>query len=1245
MSSVRIVFYVTILGFPLNSFSRSWAADTFTFVISDLLGNDGNWQTAFEEAGERWNDAATRFRIVTEDGTGNGYCTSSGNNSVRFSSMICGEAFGESTLAVASSWFVGDEITKVDITFNNSKSFSIYDGDRTGAANDFRRVAVHELGHAMGLPHSDDVDAVMFATSSNTFLPTLDDVNALRAVYGSTTHDLQLASDGPGLIRVRPLQDGTGVVVDNVFKTRSYGDSLDCVQPNCLLQIQDGLRLSVAAEPIVGSEFVRWEGTTVTGSSVTLAPLFGGRSLTAFFSSSGSTNADSDGDGVVDSEDRFPSDPDESQDTDGDGVGNNADTDDDGDGISDENELRFGLSPLDPSDAQADLDGDGVSNLDEVNRGTDPRQADAITRRGIVEFKYAWFETAESESFARVSVHRILGSEGGVSVSYSTRDSGSATAGPDYSATAGELSWADGELGIKTFDVAIQPDLVPEPEHDIGLRLFGATNGVDLGLHESVLVVRNDDLQGDGSPLNGILSTNRLGAVNERGGSFLFELGRFRGSDGQVSITLAVESDTAQAGSDFVSINETVVWADGELGWKSVEIPILDDGLAEGVESFLVRLSGTGGIYVREGFTSEVQIFDDEDASTQSYRFPRPFLYALESTSAFSASIIRAVPGVNEPLSLAAFSDTGGTEDFVQELLEVNWSGTELSNQISISIIDDNIDETRNGNSLETLIVAAATDSSFGNVVALALFGLLDREDTDINLDTDRDGATDIFDIDDDNDGARDWLDDLPLDGSEIADSDRDGIGNRADADDDNDGVPDVSDAFPTNSAEFLDTDGDGTGNNADDDDDGDGVADTSDAFPLDRSETTDSDGDGVGDNSDTNAAIRLDPSKTIQLSVAGASLISASGNVLTVPLTATAVSLNVTVVSPSSAGFITVYPCGVTRPLASNVNYVAGQVVPNGVVAPIGSNGKVCFYSSQSTDIIVDVAGWFAGESFTGATPQRLVDTRDGTGAPIAKLTSDSRLSIQITDLSVTTAAGASTTIPSSISAAGLNITVVNPAASGFITVYPCDVARPNASNVNFVSGQVIANGVVAPVSSSGKVCLYSSVPSDIIVDLAGWFGDSSFIGATPSRLVDTRDGTGGRTVALTSSDELNVPVRGLSLSASGIAQTVPAGATAAALNVTVVTPGTSGFVTVYPCGVSRPLASNLNYIAGDVVANNVIAPIGADGSVCLYTSATSDIIVDIAGWFSGDASNGFVGSTPKRFVDTRDGTGPAPQ
>ena len=114
--------------------------------------------------------------------------------------------------------------------------------------------------------------------------------------------------------------------------------------------------------------------------------------------------------------------------------------------------------------------------------------------------------------------------------------------------------------------------------------------------------------------------------------------------------------------------------------------------------------------------------------------------------------------------------------------------------------------------------------------------------------------------------------------------------------------------------------------------------------------------------------------------------------------------------------------------------------------------------------------------------------------------------------------------------------------------------------------------------------------------------------------------------------------------MSVLGASQQVPDDATAVALNVTAVTPDGSGFITVYPCGVTRPLASSLNYIAGDIVANNVMAPIGDDGAVCLYTSSPSDVLVDISGWFQGVTNNEFVGTTPKRLVDTRDSTGPAP-
>jgi len=390
--------------------------------------------------------------------------------------------------------------------------------------------------------------------------------------------------------------------------------------------------------------------------------------------------------------------------------------------------------------------------------------------------------------------------------------------------------------------------------------------------------------------------------------------------------------------------------------------------------------------------------------------------------------------------------------------------------------------------------------------------------------------------------------------------------------------------------------------------------------------------------------AIKLDSSLITELPVFGMDVVAPDGSAMVVPSNATAVALNVTAVTPSSSGFITVWPCGVARPATSNVNYTANGIVPNGVIAPIGSGGKVCFYSMSETDLIVDVAGWFAGDAFVGITPSRLADTRTGTGVTLGRVGPDAPLVIQVSELNVSLPSGTAITVPANITTAALNVTIVNPISAGFVTVYPCDRDRPLASNVNYAADQVVANGVIAPVSESGTVCVYSPVLTDVVVDLAGWLAGSAFTGSIPTRLVDTRDGTGGLEGKLTPANELSVSVRGVSLSVLGASQQVPDDATAVALNVTAVTPDGSGFITVYPCGVTRPLASSLNYIAGDIVANNVMAPIGDDGAVCLYTSSPSDVLVDISGWFQGVTNNEFVGTTPKRLVDTRDSTGPTP-
>ncbi|MEJ6703072.1 MAG: hypothetical protein QNL15_02665, partial [Pseudomonadales bacterium] len=273
--------------------------------------------------------------------------------------------------------------------------------------------------------------------------------------------------------------------------------------------------------------------------------------------------------------------------------------------------------------------------------------------------------------------------------------------------------------------------------------------------------------------------------------------------------------------------------------------------------------------------------------------------------------------------------------------------------------------------------------------------------------------------------------------------------------------------------------------------------------------------------------ALKLDSSLITELAVFGMDVVAPDGSAMVVPSNATAVALNVTAVTPSSSGFITVWPCGVVRPATSNVNYTANGIVPNGVIAPIGSGGKVCFFSMSETDLIVDVAGWFAGDAFVGITPSRLADTRTGTGGTLGRIGPDAPLVIQVSELNVSLPSGTAITVPSNITTAALNVTIVNPISAGFVTVYPCDRDRPLASNVNYAVDQVVANGVIAPVSESGTVCVYSPVLTDVVVDLAGWLAGSAFTGSIPTRLVDTRDGTGALEGKLAPANELSVPVR----------------------------------------------------------------------------------------------------------------------
>jgi hypothetical protein len=203
----------------------------------------------------------------------------------------------------------------------------------------------------------------------------------------------------------------------------------------------------------------------------------------------------------------------------------------------------------------------------------------------------------------------------------------------------------------------------------------------------------------------------------------------------------------------------------------------------------------------------------------------------------------------------------------------------------------------------------------------------------------------------------------------------------------------------------------------------------------------------------------------------------------------ASSVSVNVTIANPTAAGFVTLFRGGGARPTSSNLNFVPGEVTSNLVMVPVGVDGKISIYNSNgSTDVIVDVLGWFpsAGD-FRPLTPARAMDTRDAPTIDGKFRNTGSFGPGESRSLIVGGRGGVPT---SGVSAVALNVTAVNPTASGFLTVFPTGSARPTASNLNFVSAEVVPNMVISPVDSLGRVQLFNfGGRTDIVVDVLGWF------------------------------------------------------------------------------------------------------------------------------------------------------------
>lgn len=366
-----------------------------------------------------------------------------------------------------------------------------------------------------------------------------------------------------------------------------------------------------------------------------------------------------------------------------------------------------------------------------------------------------------------------------------------------------------------------------------------------------------------------------------------------------------------------------------------------------------------------------------------------------------------------------------------------------------------------------------------------------------------------------------------------------------------------------------------------------------------------------------------------------------------------TAVALNVTLAGPKIAsGYLSVYPASMPAgaDTVSNINWdSAGAAIPNLVMVAVSSQGEVTIHngSSGTVDVTVDLEGYYSTSAtgptlYNPVTPVRLADSRCS-ATPRPSLCAGEHLPSANAGL-VPLASGGSEnvavegtpSVPSGATAAILNVTVTRATSSGYLTVWPSGKARATVSNLNWVAGKAVANRVIVPLGSGGKISVFNGAGSgtvDFIVDLSGYFSSTGlkFSAVNPIRICDTRDpGKVGYTTECSPKAGSNAPLQSgqtLLVQVGGVDGIPSTGVQAVVGNVTAAgSTAAGGFLSVLPGGTSvsganPPSISDVNWGAKEeAVANLTVVKAGAGTSIEVFNSAgATNVIVDVMGWYTG--------------------------
>src|SRR5579863_4044356 len=322
------------------------------------------------------------------------------------------------------------------------------------------------------------------------------------------------------------------------------------------------------------------------------------------------------------------------------------------------------------------------------------------------------------------------------------------------------------------------------------------------------------------------------------------------------------------------------------------------------------------------------------------------------------------------------------------------------------------------------------------------------------------------------------------------------------------------------------------------------------------------------------------------------------------IPSSAAAYSLNVAVVPQGPLGYLTLWPTGQPRPGVATLNS-DGRVKSNAAIVAAGANGAVSAFATDTTDLVLDINGYFVSATDTSAlqfyplTPCRVAYTRNANallGGPFMPGGQGRAFPIL----------SSSCGVPSGAQAYSLNLTAVPRGPLGFLTAWPTGQPQPFVATLNAPTGTITANAAIVAAGTGGQIDVFATNDTDLVIDMNGYFaapgaGGLSLFNLSPCRVLDTRNPSG--TPPFDGQKDVNVTASGCG---------TPSAAQAYVFNATVVPAGQLGYLALWPQGDAQPLVATLNAADGAITGNMAIVPTN-NGSISAWATNPTYLVLDI--------------------------------